>query len=226
MLFFRSRSSSPTKSVATSKESLASRPRSPEEINYAFTGSVDDLSSNPGTLETDRSPSVSSGEVLGSPVSGDGEKSKAHKRETKSPMKTIVNVTNPKKTDKHTELKSLVKVKELEEHAFDNPALGDNDWSSFVNENVSHSESSTSLLNTKSLSEPEPVFMERGGSFENNFNDEQLSMSGRSGFDSDFKDEQLVVEIENRQDEPGAQVNKKCKTPTVLLGKSNVQGSA
>lgn len=201
----RSRSSSPTKSVATSKESLASRPRSPEEINYAFTGSVDDLSSNPGTLETDRSPSVSSGEVLGSPVSGDGEKSKAHKRETKSPMKTIVNVTNPKKTDKHTELKSLVKVKELEEHAFDNPALGDNDWSSFVNENVNHSESSTSLLNTKSISEPEPVFMDRGGSFENNFNDEQLSMSGRSGFDSDFKDEQLVVEIENRQDEPAAQ---------------------
>lgn len=197
----RSQSSSPDKSISTSKESLSSRPRSPEEINYAYTGSVDDLSSNPSTRETERSPSVSSGEILNS--SGSGAAEKPPKRQSKSPLKTVVNVSNPRKSK---DLKNLVKTENMEEHAFDNPALGETDWSSFVNENVNHSESNIASLSYRPLTEPEPIFMDRGSNLDSNLKDEQTSISGfQSSFNSDFKDEQLVVEIENKDLEPDSQ---------------------
>ena len=194
---FRSRSASPDKSIA-SKESLASRPRSPEEINYAFTGSVDDLSSNTSTLETERSPSISSGEILGSPGAGDAERPIAPKRHTKSPVKTVVSVSSSKKSEKNTDLKSLVKAKDVEEHAFDNPALGDNEWSSFVNDNLGGT-GTTALSDRKPLMEPEPVSIDRGGNLDTRFKGDLIA-------EPDFKDEELIVEIETRQDEPDSQV--------------------
>ena len=168
---------------------MASRPRSPEEINYAFTGSLDDLSSNPSTLETERSPSISSAEILGSP---DGERPKAPKRQSKSPVKSISSMSS-KKSEKNTDLKNLVKTKALEEHAFDNPALGGNEWSSFVND-TGHETGTTTLSYGKPLSEPEPVLMDRGSNLDYTFKGDPLD-------EPDFKDEELVVEIESRQDD-------------------------
>ena len=173
---------------------MASRPRSPEEINYAFTGSLDDLSSNPSTLDTERSPSISSAELLGSP--GDGERPKAPKRQSKSPVKSISSMSS-KKSEKNSDLKNLVKTKALEEHAFDNPALGGNEWSSFVND-TGYETGTTTLSYGKPLSEPEPVLMDRGSNLDYTFKGDPLK-------EPDFKDEELVVEIESRQDD--SQVN-------------------
>lgn len=189
----RSQGSSPIKSTATSKESLSSRPQSPEEINYAFTGSVDDLSSNHSTLETDRSPSVSSGEMLDSP-----------KHQTSSPLKTIVNVSSSKKSDKNADLKNLVKSKDIkEQNAFDNPVLRERDWSSFVNQSVDQSDNHTNTSQyANPLMEPEPVSIDRGSNIENNVNEDNAA---GLRFDSAFKDEELFVEIEGAQDKSDTQ---------------------
>ena len=191
--------------MATSKESLSSRPQSPEAINYAFTGSMDDLSSNHSTQETDRSPSVSSGEILDSPTAGDPEFPKSQKRQSTSPHRTVVNVTSSKKS----ETKNLVKSKDIkEQNAFDNPALRENDWSSFVNQSVEQSESQTGTRTsyTNPLVEPEPVSIDRESYSEG----VQTARPELLGFDSDFKDEQLVVEIESPKDNSESQVNINC----------------
>ena len=166
---------------------------------------MDDLSSNHSMQETDRSPSVSSGEILDSPTSGDPQFSNSQKCQTKSPHKTVVNVTNSKKPDKNADLKNLVKSKDIkEQNAFDNPALRENDWSSFVNQSVDQSESEigTRTSYTNPLTEPKPVSIDRGGNGEDN----QTSRPQLLRFDSDFKDEQLVVEIESPQDNPDSHV--------------------
>lgn len=201
----RSQSSSPSKSVATSKESLSSRPQSPEAINYAFTGSMDDLSSNHSTQETNRSPSVSSGEILDSPISGDPEFPKSQKRQTTSPHRTVVNVTSSKKSDQNNDLKNLVKSKDIkEQNAFDNPALRENDWSSFLNQSADQSESQTctrTSYTNNTLREPEPVSIDRGSYSEGI----QTSRPELLRLDSDFKDEKLVVEIESPKDNRDSQ---------------------
>ena len=203
--------------MATSKESLSSRPQSPEAINYAFTGSMDDLSSNHSTQETDRSPSVSSGEILDSPTSGDPEFPKSQKRQTTSPHRTVVNVTMSKKSDKNVDLKNLVKSKDIkEQNAFDNPALRENDWSSFVNQSGDQSESQTSTRTSytnNTLREPEPVSIDRGSHSEGI----QTSRPELLRFDSDFKDEQLIVEIESPKDNNDSQVNKNSSEINVLV---------
>ena len=164
---------------------------------------MDDLSSNYSMQETDRSPSVSSGEILDSP--GDPEFPKSQKRQSTSPHRTVVNVMSSKKS----ETKNLVKSKDIkEQNAFDNPALRENDWSSFVNQSMEQSESQTGTRTsyTSPLVEPEPVSIDRGSYSEG----VQTARPELLGFDSDFKDEQLVVEIESPKDNSASQVNINC----------------
>ena len=177
-ILIRSRSQSPAKSTTNSRESLA-RSKTPEEVNYAFTGSMDDLSSTRSADFDERSPSVSSGEVVHH--SGDGEKSKPAKRQrsfSKSPIKQILSATKENAVDKGT----LVTDNDIESNAFDNPALG-HEWSSFVNEEEEPS-STTPSPYKKLLKEPEPAEIDRG--------DNLKSLIGSDN--QDFNDEVLVVE--------------------------------
>lgn len=185
---------------------MTSRSKSPEEVNYAFSGSMDDVSCSPSQLE-ERSISVSSGEVRTTSPSGDemrgtspfGEEMRGtspsqetspikparRKRSvSKSPAKSVISYS--KRSESDTGSHSLFSAHVAEDNAFDNPALG-NDWSRFVNNQEEEELSSATPSPYKSLlKEPEPVGMDRG---------ETSNQSGLlTGFQDDFQDEILVVE--------------------------------
>ncbi|XP_045166702.2 uncharacterized protein C1orf198 homolog [Mercenaria mercenaria] len=184
----RSRSTSPTKSSATSRESLmTSRSKTPEEVNYAFSGSMDDLSSSPSIID-ERSLSVSSGEIRGTSPSQDTYPVKPSRRKrstSKSPVKNVL--TSSKKSESETGSHSLVLSKDDDELAFDNPVLGNN-WSTFVNGQDEEELSSATPSPYKSLlKEPEPIGIDRG----ENIGQQTTLLSG--SHDS-FQDEFLCVE--------------------------------
>lgn len=186
---------SPFRSVTVSRESLnTSRSKTPEAINYAFSGSVDNLSSPSGSQVYERSPSISSGEVLSSSHEHDSGKGKPSRRKrsfSKSPIKTVL--SKKSETDRYSE--SLVTDKDEDPNAFDNLAMRAK-WSTFVND-AEEVTSATPSPQRQLLKEPEPVVMDR---------DYNMS-EARSGLltvskenQEDFKEEYLVVDTQPQDD--------------------------
>ncbi|XP_052770116.1 uncharacterized protein C1orf198-like [Mya arenaria] len=165
-LIDRCRSSSPCKSVSTSKSSPStSRSKTPDAINYGFTGSVDDLSSsqgsfiiNRGSLDMNRSPSVSSREILSYSLANDPAPTRPARRQrsfSRSPVKSLI---SRKSEDDET----LVTRTGDNHHAFDNQAMGEN-WSSFVNQGREDDTSSGTPSPYRTLLvEPQGMGMDRG----------------------------------------------------------------
>lgn len=194
-IVLRSRSVSSFKSP--SRESLStSRSKTPEAINYAFTGSVDNLSSSHGSNDFERTSSVSSVEVLSSSFGNEASKGKPSRRQrsfSKSPIKSVLS----KKSDGETGSESLVADKDEDLNAFDNLAMGTK-WSSFVNDDDNENVSSASLSPRKMLlHEPEPVSMDRD--MQPGHHSESALLTNLDFGDS-FKDEVLVVETQAKDD--------------------------
>ena len=171
-----------------SRESLStSRSKTPEAINYAFTGSVDNLSCPRDSEDFERTSSVSSGEVL-------SPSRPAHRQRSfsKSPKKSVLS----KKSDSETYSESLVSNKDEDPNAFDNLAMGTK-WSSFVNDENNGDISSASPSPRKMLlKEPEPVSMDRDYKPEDRTESAPLT----TAFGDDFKDEILVIETQPQGD--------------------------
>lgn len=179
---------------------MTSRSKTPEEVNYAFTGSVDDLSSSPSIID-DRSPSVSSGEILGTSPSHESvnpvKPSRRRRSKSNSPSKSLLSTS--KKSDSETGSQSLVADKDDDEMAFDNPVVGTN-WSSFVNGQEEEELSSATPSPYKSLiKEPEPFTMDRGE------NVEQSNLL--SGSHNEFQEEYLYVEKSLDEDQSNNESN-------------------
>lgn len=168
---------------------MTSRSKSPEEVNYAFSGSIDDLSSSQ-SYQDDRSPSASSGDIRETSPTPSQEACpskppRSKRSSSKSPVKSIL--SSAKKSDSDIGSLSLVYSRDDEELAFDNPAAGHN-WSSFVNDQEEEQLSSATPSPYKSLlKEPEPVDIDRGENIDNQF-------SLLTGYQDNFQEEVLIVE--------------------------------
>ena len=154
----RSCSSTPTKSAQQSSPD-SSRCRTPEEVNHAFKGSVDDLSSSMGSMDMHRSPSMSSEEILGStPPQGPTKPTRRKRSFSKSPVKSLL--SRKSESDKDEEI--LVTLPAENRHAFDNQAMGEQ-WSTFVNQQSEEEPSSATPSPYKTLlKEPQTVGIDRG----------------------------------------------------------------
>lgn len=190
----KSRSTSPTKSAASHESLITNRSKTPEEVNYAFTGSVDDLSSSISIPDGERCSSASSGEVrASSPAQGSlpSKSSRGNRSVSRSPVKSLLSVS--KKSDSGSQ--SLVLPNDEDQHAFDNPVLR-SEWSAFVNKQEEDEVSSSTPSPYRSLlNEPEPVNMQRGES------DYQSNLL--TGSQDNFQDEILYVEQPVDSLEPG-----------------------
>ncbi|KAL4237774.1 hypothetical protein ACF0H5_002486 [Mactra antiquata] len=197
----RSRSTSPTKSSATSRESLlTNRSKTPEEVNYAFSASMEDLSSSPSIPEEiNRSLSASSGEMHNeAPSQTDGPTKPPRPRRSysKSPIKSILS----SRPDSEYGSQTLVVHNDDDVNAFDNPVVR-NEWGSFVNEKEEAEPASATPSPYKSLlTEPETIDIDRG----------QEPVMSDTG--DEFQDELLFVEKQGTDESDSLNVSTLSKT--------------
>lgn len=163
----------------------------PDKVNYAFKASADNLSSSAGSLDIIRSPSLSSGEILGGSGSLSSSPSREyvpseapHQRLVKSVSKSVKSlISNKSRSEKDSH--SLVAMTDDERHAFDNPVV-ETDYTSFVNQGRDDEDTSSSTPS------PYKMLLKEPGSVEMNRGDN----SDLLGNDDSFQDEVIEIQTE------------------------------
>ncbi|KAK3580873.1 hypothetical protein CHS0354_032935 [Potamilus streckersoni] len=170
---------------------------SPEAVNYAFTGSEENLSR---AISSEEIYSKSSSAKLNFTTSNDSDikpppQTKFHSKTSKSPSKSVTTKMSNSSSFSKNGLSddgviSLVREKNGEEHAFDNPMLND-DWSTFINEASEGSSTSTvSPSKQRLLKEPEEISMDRGTDTDKH----KLNIWRSDGLESGFESAILLVD--------------------------------
>ncbi|KAL3873193.1 hypothetical protein ACJMK2_036339 [Sinanodonta woodiana] len=188
--------SKPSTQSATHLVHIAKDP-SPEAVNYAFTGSEENLTT---AISSEETYSQSSSAKLNFTNSNDSDvrpppQTKFPSKTSKSPSKSVASKMSNSSSFSKTESSddgviSLVREKNGEEHAFDNPMLND-DWSTFINDSAEGS-SSSSVSPTKQrlLKEPEEISMDRGTDTDKH----KLNIRRSFGLESGFESAVLLVD--------------------------------